>query len=90
MALAHNGGPTPTHALRKGSAAVDAGNPAAPGSGPTACESTDQRGTKRPQGPRCDIGAFEREQPSEIQCLGMPVTITGTSGNDILYRHQEA
>jgi CSLREA domain-containing protein len=84
FALADNGGPTRTHALRKGSDAVDAGNPAAPGSNPTACETTDQRGTTRPQGPRCDIGAFEREGPAEVQCLGRNVTITGTSGADVL------
>jgi CSLREA domain-containing protein len=83
-ALADNGGPTFTHALRKNSPAIDAGNPAAPASGVNACEATDQRGTKRPQGPRCDIGSFEREQPSEVQCLGLPVTMTGTSGNDVL------
>lgn len=83
-ALADNGGPTLTHALRNNSPALDAGNPAAPASGPSACESTDQRGTKRPQGPRCDIGSFEREQPTEVQCLGRPVTISGTSGNDII------
>jgi CSLREA domain-containing protein len=84
FALADNGGPTQTHALRKGSDAVDAGNPAAPGSSPTACETTDQRGTTRPQGPRCDMGAFERGGPSEVQCLGKNVTISGTSGNDII------
>ncbi|MGH2653071.1 MAG: choice-of-anchor Q domain-containing protein [Actinomycetota bacterium] len=84
MGLADNGGPTPTHALRKGSPAVDAGNPASPGSSATACETTDQRGIPRPQGPRCDIGSFEREQPSEVTCLGRPVTMTGTSGNDVL------
>jgi hypothetical protein len=82
--LADNGGPTQTHALRRGSDAVDAGNPAAPGSSPSACETTDQRGTKRPQGPRCDIGSFEREGPSEVQCLNKNVTITGTSGPDVL------
>jgi CSLREA domain-containing protein len=82
--LADNGGPTRTHALRKGSDAVDAGNPAAPGSGATACEAMDQRGTSRPQGPRCDIGSFEREAPSEVQCLGRPVTISGTNGNDVI------
>lgn len=84
FSLADNGGSTPTHALRKGSDAVDGGNPAAPGSSATACETTDQRGIPRPQGPRCDIGSFEREQPSEVQCLGRPVTMTGTSGNDVL------
>ena len=59
--LASNGGPTPTHALLAGSPALDAGNPAAPGSGGAACEATDQRGAPRPGGARCDIGAFERE-----------------------------
>jgi CSLREA domain-containing protein len=82
-ALADNGGPTHTRALRKGSDAVDAGNPAAPGSSATACETTDQRGTKRPQGPRCDIGAFELEGPP-AECQGKAVTISGTSGPDVL------
>ena len=57
--LADNGGPTFTHGLLAGSPAINAGNPAAPGSGGTACETTDQRGVGRPVGPRCDIGAFE-------------------------------
>jgi predicted outer membrane repeat protein len=51
--LASNGGPTQTLALQAGSPAIDAGDPACP---PPA---TDQRGVSRPQGPRCDIGAFE-------------------------------
>ena len=58
--LAGNGGPTPTHAPGDGSRAIDAGDPGAPGSGGTACEATDQRGVSRPQGSRCDIGAYER------------------------------
>jgi len=49
--LAFNGGPTRTHALGAGSPAIDAGDPA--------CPSADQRGAPRPQGPGCDIGAFE-------------------------------
>jgi CSLREA domain-containing protein len=57
--LADNGGTTFTHALLAGSPAIDAGNPAAPGSSATACAGADQRGTTRPQGSRCDIGAFE-------------------------------
>ncbi|HEX6289555.1 MAG TPA: family 16 glycosylhydrolase [Herpetosiphonaceae bacterium] len=52
-ALADNGGPTLTHALLSGSPALDAADPAA-------CPPTDQRGTPRPQGAACDIGAFER------------------------------
>lgn len=64
--LADNGGQTLTHALQAGSPAIDAANPAAPGSGGTACEATDQRGTPRPQDgdgdatATCDIGAFEK------------------------------
>jgi trimeric autotransporter adhesin len=55
--LANNGGPTQTMALLAGSPAIDAGNPAKPGSGKGACEVTDQRGTPRQV---CDIGAFEK------------------------------
>jgi hypothetical protein len=57
--LQNNGGPTQTIALLPGSPAVDHipvadctdtnGNPV----------KTDQRGIKRPQGPACDVGAFE-------------------------------
>jgi hypothetical protein len=57
--LAQNDGVTPTHALAAGSPAVDAGSPATPGSGGTACPVTDQRGLFRPLGATCDIGAFE-------------------------------
>jgi hypothetical protein len=51
--LANYGGQTNTLALGHRSPAVDAGS---------RCRSTDQRGVKRPQGPRCDIGAFELEK----------------------------
>jgi CSLREA domain-containing protein len=50
--LRDNGGPTPTHGLQIGSPAVNAGTN-------VGCPATDQRGFTRPQGPRCDIGAFE-------------------------------
>ena len=56
------GGPTPTHPLKPGSPALDAGSPAAVGSA-RACEATDQRGATRPAtlgAGRCDIGAFEK------------------------------
>jgi hypothetical protein len=53
--LASNGGPTQTMALQSGSPAIDAIPSAVSG-----CSgSTDQRGVTRPQGPKCDIGAFE-------------------------------
>jgi hypothetical protein len=50
--LANNGGPTLTHALLAGSPAINAG-------GADGCPGTDQRGSPRPQGRLCDIGAFE-------------------------------
>lgn len=50
--LQDNGGPTPTMALAATSPAVDAGDD-------SSCPATDQRGISRPQGPHCDIGAFE-------------------------------
>jgi hypothetical protein len=60
--LAANGGPTQTIALPIASPAIDAGDP-------TGCTNalgepltTDQRGVHRPQGARCDIGAYEVEQ----------------------------
>ena len=59
LPLQANGGPTFTHALRSGSPALNAGNPAEPGSGGNACLATDQRGQPRPEGSACDIGAFE-------------------------------
>ena len=70
--LQDNGGPTFTHALLPESPAIDAGNPAEPGSGGNACEGTDQRGVARPVDgdrdgtSRCDIGAFEYEPPVAI------------------------
>src|SRR5262249_62138661 len=57
--LADNGGPARTNALLATSPAIDAGDPAPPGSGGAACRGTDERGVPRPQGARCDIGAFE-------------------------------
>jgi hypothetical protein len=52
-ALGANGGPTQTLPIVAASPAIDAGDPACPPS------AGDQRGVSRPQGARCDIGAFE-------------------------------
>jgi predicted outer membrane repeat protein len=60
--LAHNGGFTETVALKKNSKAINHGSRHSPGSGGSACPKRDQRGVKRPQGPRCDIGAYERRR----------------------------
>jgi hypothetical protein len=50
--LANNGGPTMTMALLSNSPAIDR-------IPPNQAPPVDQRGAKRPQGPRSDIGAFE-------------------------------
>ncbi len=52
-ALGDNGGDTQTHALLPGSPAINAIDAA------SCTLSADQRGQARPQGARCDIGAFE-------------------------------
>jgi hypothetical protein len=59
--LADNGGPTFTHALRLGSVAINAATDCTLVDGETPV-STDQRGVTRPQGPACDVGAFELEK----------------------------
>lgn len=51
--LQDNGGDALTHALLEGSPAIDNG-------AFSDYPSTDQRGVPRPQGSRCDIGAYER------------------------------
>jgi len=67
--LSDNGGATLTHALLLGSPAIDAGSlPSC--SSLDACLPTDQRGESRPRDgdgdgqARCDIGAYELQQPS--------------------------
>ena len=82
--LADNGGPTLTHALLNGSPAVDAGSPATPGSGGGACEITDQRGTTRPKGSQCDIGAFEALQ-ADLQVSKSATPATVPAGATITY-----
>jgi hypothetical protein len=73
--LAANGGPTLTHALVTGSLAIDASPDDAD------CQATDQRGVTRPQGPACDIGAFEAGTPGDLAVLKVtsPKTVTLTS-----------
>jgi len=61
--LQDNGGPTFTRALLHGSPAIDAGNN-------TGAPATDQRGTPRPQGTTCDIGAYELTQDSVTSATG--------------------
>ena len=60
--VSDTGGPTDAIALAASSPAVDA-IPA----GGAGCSGTDQRGVARPQGPACDIGAYEQFEPAEGQ-----------------------
>lgn len=63
--LQNNHGSTLTHEPLANSPLIDAGNPAAPGSGGNSCEAADQRGFERPVDGEgnsvaiCDIGAVE-------------------------------
>ncbi len=83
-ALADSGGSTQTFALLPGSPAIDAGDNAT-------CLTTDQRGVSRPQGVRCDIGAFElvanpvptitttNPTSAAVNANTLTLTITGTN-----------
>jgi hypothetical protein len=57
-ALQDNGGSAPTISLQSGSAAIDQ-IPAGAN-----CPSSDERGVRRPSGPKCDIGAYEVAPPA--------------------------
>ena len=57
--LQDNGGSTFTHALLSLSPAIDAGDPVGCTDQDGNLLTTDQRGFARPQGTRCDIGAYE-------------------------------
>jgi predicted outer membrane repeat protein len=62
--LQNNGGPTPTMALRSGSPAIDAGDPAGCTDGHGHLLTTDQRGAPRPDPEDtggCDMGAYEHQ-----------------------------
>jgi predicted outer membrane repeat protein len=71
--LQSNGGATQTMAIPQTSAALDAG---------AECPAVDQRGFGRPQGPACDIGAFELDY--------IPPQTTITSGPTGLRRSTSA
>lgn len=74
---AANGGPTRTMALTPGSPAIDV-IPAAD----TGCTgTTDQRGTARPQGSKCDVGAYELVSTSggDTQAPSTPTGLTASA-----------
>jgi hypothetical protein len=68
--LRDNGGPTWTHALLPGSPAINY-IPI-----DQCFVDKDQRGVNRPQGPKCDIGAYEVEnEDPEINEIYLPITM---------------
>lgn len=79
--LGDNGGPTPTHPLLFGSAALDAADPICPSD----ASSTDQRGVSRPfEGDgvgdaRCDVGAVEAVFAAD---LGLEEAVVGQTQID--------
>jgi CSLREA domain-containing protein len=73
---ADNGGSTNTRLPNLGSPLVDAGDPATPGSGGTACAAVDQRGYSRPAGSGCDIGAVERDATASTTTTTLATTTT--------------
>ncbi len=74
--LANNGGPTQTHALGAGSSAIDAVTDCRDLDNNTV--TTDQRGVTRPQGTRCDAGAFETGTAVSQHTLTVNKTGTGS------------
>jgi hypothetical protein len=62
--LGPNGGFTDTVPLEADSVAVDHGVT-------LVCPSVDQRGATRPEGPECDVGAFEGTVPETVPALGL-------------------
>jgi predicted outer membrane repeat protein len=73
--LGDNGSATPTVPLLPGSPAMDAGHDiicaAAVGDTGYGAGGLDQRGMTRPQGPHCDIGAYEYAEPLHVTQTGI-------------------
>lgn len=79
---ARKGGPTPTHALRADSPALDAAFPLTPGSGGNACETLDQRGLPRIEHGLCDMGAFQRARSGQTLVVNSAVDAVDASPGD--------
>ena len=84
--LADNGGPTLTHALLAGSVAIDRANAAT--CAMEAVGGVDQRGGARPQGPACDIGAYEAAAQIANNLLFVSSRSSGRAG-DIAFRDED-
>ncbi len=84
--LADNGGPTLTHALLAGSVAIDSANAA--NCAMAAVGGVDQRGVLRPQGPACDIGAYEAAAPAANNLFFVSSRSSGRAG-DVAFRDED-
>ncbi len=73
--LQDNGGPTKTHALLVGSPALNAIPKGTNGCGTTITK--DQRGVKRPQAGKCEIGSLEEDVPPTVTSV---VPLEGATG----------
>ncbi|MEX2236934.1 MAG: choice-of-anchor Q domain-containing protein [Dehalococcoidia bacterium] len=86
--LAFNGGFVKTASIGVDSNALDAADPANPGSGGTSCPSLDARGIERPHdgdeadGPRCDVGAYEVGTCQDPFAGLLVATVPGLTGTD--------
>jgi CSLREA domain-containing protein len=89
-ALDDNGGPTQTFALLTGSPAIDAGDNATCAASPV--NNLDQRGTARPNGAHCDIGAYEYEDttaPSVVSSARATTSLTNAASVDFIVTFSE-
>jgi hypothetical protein len=75
--LRDNGGATDTLALLPGSGAIDAGG--------NSCGTFDQRGTTRPRGNDCDIGAYEFAPPIVATTPAVSIGLTSASLRGTIY-----
>lgn len=75
--LAHNGGPTQTMLPLPGSPAIDNSSDATCAASPV--DGVDQRGIRRPQGTRCDIGAVETDTIFASALSNKPATVQANS-----------
>ncbi len=76
LALLNRGGPTETMGLDPDSPALDAADD-------SACPPFDQRGRTRPEGVRCDMGAFELPRAAVI--LAHPQSQTVATGSNVTF-----
>jgi CSLREA domain-containing protein len=78
--LQDNGGSTFTHAPQSGSPVIDSGNSSGCTDNLGALITTDQRGLHRPEGTRCDEGAFEVQRGALVNVSSRLPVGTGDDG----------